>query len=97
MKYCFDIDLTICQTSGTDYEGAMPFQERIKKIQGLIAEGHEVIFYTARGFESGTDWREITINQLIDWGFVNPVVFFSKPSADFYIDDKAIQSEDYFE
>ena len=43
MRYCFDIDGTIC-TPGTckscQYEGATPKKDRIEKINKLYDEGH---------------------------------------------------------
>jgi hypothetical protein len=90
MKFCFDIDGTICSNTFGAYELALPFYERIEHINRLISQGHEVIFLTARGSETGLDWSLLTKNQLIDWGIKNPQVFFGKPSADVYIDDRGI-------
>ena len=38
MKIYIDIDDTICKGSGLDYTKAIPFKDRIKKINKLISE-----------------------------------------------------------
>ena len=95
MKYCFDIDGTICTNTSGKYSLAVAIPERIAHIQELIRKGHEVSFFTARGSTTGTDWREVTTDQLVEWGIVNPVIFFGKPEADLFVDDKATNSEEY--
>ena len=46
MRYCFDIDGTIC-TPGTckscQYEGATPKKDRIEYVNKLYDEGHYII------------------------------------------------------
>ena len=58
MRYCFDIDGTIC-TPGTckscQYEGATPKKERIEKINKLYEEGHYIIYMTARAMGRNHD------------------------------------------
>ena len=50
MRYCVDIDGTICsQTVGRDYHKAMPWWERIATINKLYDEGHNITYFTARG------------------------------------------------
>jgi hypothetical protein len=93
--YCFDIDDTICMTIGTNYKDAKPIKQRIVRINTLFREGHIIKLFTARGSESGIDWREITEIQLTDWGLNYTELIFGKPAADFYIDDKAINEGDF--
>lgn len=90
MKYCFDIDGTICTNTFGEYEKAQPFIDRIHRINHLIGEGHTVVFLTARGSETGINWSDLTHRQLSAWGIENPQIFFGKPSADIYIDDRGI-------
>ena len=92
-KYCFDIDGTLCTNTYGDYGLAKPYPARIEVVKKLIALGHIVFFYTARGSETGLDWSHLTRSQLVEWGIDDPIIFFGKPSADIYIDDKAINSE----
>ena len=95
MKYCFDIDGTICTFTDGKYENAEPYLSRIKHVVQLIESGHEVVFHTARGSETGIDWSEFTKNQLEHWGLLNPVVYYGKPSANLYIDDRAVSDLNY--
>lgn len=99
MKYCFDIDGTICTNTNGEYEKAIPFKERILKINELFDDGHKIIFNTGRGMGSGKGgeyWRDLTVNQLNNWGVKYHQLFMSKPSSDFYIDDKGIKDEEFF-
>jgi carbamoyl-phosphate synthase large subunit len=92
---CFDIDETLCTSPGIDYELAMPINERIVKVNSLYAEGHTIKLYTARGSKTGKDLRVLTENQLNAWGLNYHELAFGKPFADFYIDDKAINSDNF--
>jgi hypothetical protein len=95
--YCFDIDGTICSNTDGDYTRAIPFNNRITKIQSLESQGHTIIFFTARGSKTGIDWSDLTVKQLISWGFRDPVVQFSKPFADIYVDDRAHNDIAFFQ
>tara|TARA_R110002074_G_scaffold401623_2_gene600397 strand:- start:355 stop:651 length:297 start_codon:yes stop_codon:yes gene_type:complete len=95
--YC-DIDETICKTPDSrDYSQAKPIYERIAKINDLYNKGHTIIYWTARGTVTGTDWREITEQQLTRWLVKYHELHFGKPAYDLFIDDKNINSERFFE
>lgn len=96
MKYIVDIDNTICQTEGNDYNNSKPMLDRIKKINALYDEGHSVIYWTARGGTTGIDWTDKTHSQLAAWGCKYDEIRMKKPSYDIWIDDKAINSEEFF-
>jgi hypothetical protein len=51
--------------------------------------------YTARGSTTGIDWRELTVKQLAEWGVPYDELVMGKPTADVYIDDRAINSMDW--
>jgi hypothetical protein len=94
--YYIDIDDTICTLSGSmQYETAKPILAAIDKVNKLYAEGHEIIFWTARGTRSGLDWRQLTESQLLSWGVQYHELKFGKPAYDFFIDDKNINSRDW--
>ena len=102
MRYCFDIDGTICSTpinkeGKPDYKNAKPIIYIRDYINNLFDQGNFIIFQTARGKSSGIDWTEFTENQLKSWGFKYTVLFklFCKPTADIFIDDKAINVSDW--
>jgi len=94
MKFVFDIDGTIC-THEKDYSMARPYQKRITKINKLHNKGHHICLFTARGSETGLDWRKITENQLLLWDVRYDVLLLGKPAADFYVDDKGINDKDF--
>lgn len=97
MKYIIDIDGTICSHE-KDYNDALPFRERIDKINKLYDEGHYILYDTARGSGTGTDWKEITRNQLKAWGAkYHELLVGRKPFGDVYVDDKAVTLSDFFQ
>ena len=93
--YCFDIDETICHTQGTDYRAATPIVVRIQKINSLFAAGNTIKILTARGSQTGIDWRALTEKQLKAWGVNYHELHLSKPFADYYVDDKAVKDTDF--
>ena len=44
MKYCFDIDGTICTNTNGDYESAKPIENRINLINDLYEKENEIIY-----------------------------------------------------
>tara|TARA_X000000368_G_scaffold22735_1_gene17554 strand:- start:4625 stop:4921 length:297 start_codon:yes stop_codon:yes gene_type:complete len=95
--YCFDIDDTICKTNGENYEEAEPIIKRIEYINKLYDQGNKIIFYTARGYVTKIDWREVTLKQLEDWNVKYNELIPGKPHADVYVDDKGIKDSDFFD
>jgi SAM-dependent methyltransferase len=95
MIYCFDIDGTLCTNTEGEYELAEPFSDVIARVNGLYEDGHRILLYTARGSTTGIDWREATERQLASWGAKYHELFFGKPTADLYIDDKAVNFLDW--
>ena len=95
MTYCFDIDGTLCSNTEGDYESAKPFQGVIADVNQLFAEGHHILLYTARGVTTGIDWRGLTEHQMEEWNVHYHALFMGKPTADIYIDDKAVNILDW--
>ena len=89
MIYYVDIDNTICITTSADYSLSVPISSSIDKINRLYDEGNTIVYYTARGGTTKTDWREHTEKQLKNWGCRYTSLDLSKPQFDFIIDDKA--------
>lgn len=100
MIYVIDIDGTICtQTNNVNnrnYDKAIPLIERINKVNKLYEEGNQIIYFTSRGSGSGIDWKEFTEKQLMNWKVKYHKLIFGKPSGDIFIDDKSINSIDWF-
>ena len=102
MRYCFDIDGTICDTPQTkegkpDYLNARPFPYMVERVNQLYDEGNYIILQTARGRGSGIDQTQLTMEQLERWGVkyseIEPM--FHKPHAHIFIDDKGINVEEW--
>jgi hypothetical protein len=90
-----DIDDTICETNGMDYATAKPWPESIEKVNKLYEAGHHIVYWTARGVKTGIDWREVTENQLKEWGAKYHELRLTKPPYDVFIDDKVINTRDW--
>ena len=103
MKYCFDLDGTICDTPlrpsdlKPGYLESTPYLFMVEQVNRLYDEGNKIIIMTARGRGSGIDWTDLTIEQLDRWGvkYHDLEPMFHKPTADLFIDDKAINVEDW--
>ena len=103
MKYCFDLDGTICNTPlrpsdlKPGYLESTPFPFMVEQVNKLYDEGNYIIIMTARGRGSGIDWTSLTLKQLETWGVkyheLEPM--FHKPTADIFIDDKGINVEEW--
>jgi len=96
MIYCFDIDGTLCETSGNKYPDAIPIPAAIEEVRRLYEEGHTIKMFTARGTTSKIDWTELTIQQLKEWGApYHELIMNVKPSFDIMIDDRAINAVEW--
>jgi hypothetical protein len=109
MVYYVDIDNTICyypegatkQHPGIDepipdYDKALPYLERIGKINKLFNSNHIVVYWTARGTVTGLDLYDKTLEQLQQWGCEFTELKLGKPYYDLFIDDRNINSETFF-
>ena len=103
MKYCFDLDGTICDTPlrkedlKPGYLESTPYPFMVEQVNQLYDEGNHIIIMTARGRGSGIDWTKLTIEQLDRWGvkYHDLEPMFHKPTADIFIDDKGINVEEW--
>ena len=92
--YCFDIDGTIC-TTDCDYRDAKPFLHVIKYINKLYQLNNQIIMFTSRGSKSRKDWYEFTKKQIDDWGLNYHKLIMGKPQADYFIDDRGINIDNF--
>ena len=101
MVIYIDIDETICTHEDEDpslprnYRNATPIVENIQKANKLYDSGATIVYWTARGTLTGMDWTELTVKQLNDWGCKYHEVKLGKPYYDLFIDDKAMNVEDW--
>ena len=91
-----DIDNTITKTEGCDYENCQPLFYRIEKINKLYDDNHIIVYWTARGSGSGKQLFRLTYDQLVSWNAKFHELKMGKPVFDLFIDDKVINSENYF-
>ena len=98
MIYCFDLDNTLCSWEKDGrYENAQPYLDRITVVNRLYEQGHKILIDTARGTLHNKDWSEVTEKQLKKWGVKYHLLRTGmKLYADRYIDDKAINSQEFF-
>lgn len=105
MKYVVDIDGTICEhVNNPGFGTGDVYYDRIRKLNKLFDDGNEIVYYTARGMgefggstcNSYKMWYNYTINQLNEWGCKYTHIIMGKYSGDIYIDDKGINSDDFF-
>jgi hypothetical protein len=89
---CVDLDGTLCTNTFGEYESAEPFPWAIERVNGLARAGHRIVIFTARGTATGIDWDAVTRGQLERWGVAFDELRFGKPSADVYIDDRAVHT-----
>ena len=95
MKIFVDIDNTICKTKGTDYLKAKPILENIKKINKLYNDGHEIIYWTARGSITKINHYDLTLKQLKTWNCLfHSLSVGEKPFYDLLICDKTKRIEE---
>ena len=76
-KIFIDCDETICHSPPPDaqgqraYDQAKPWWDNIAKANRLYDQGHYIVYWTARGTQTGIDWKEVTQQQLIPLNISN--------------------------
>lgn len=101
MRICIDIDGTICSLKqpGEIYKDLLPLKGAAQKIKSLRQQGCYIIFCTARHMKTCNSNVGMVIARegaaLIEWlkkhEFEYDELWFGKPYAHVYIDDKALQ------
>jgi len=93
-QFVFDIDGVIAmKREDLDYGQAGPNEKMIKIVNQLYDWGNKIVLFTARGYVTGIDWREVTEKQMADWGVKYHELHMGKPNADYYVDDKMLSLE----
>ncbi len=91
---CFDIDGVIANlTPNNNYELASCNYEVVELINDLKLQGFKIVLYTARGSKTGIDWTELTKTQMKEWNVNYDELYFGKPAALYYVDDRLISIE----
>ena len=100
LRVCFDIDNTLVsepQMPG-DYSSVEPITKNIEFLRFLKSQGHTIILQTARRMKTHggnvgklvAEVGKITFDTLEKFNIPYDEIYFGKPYADMYIDDKAI-------
>lgn len=107
MRICIDIDGTICPLKQTNdlYSDLLPFEGAAEKIKSLKESGNYIIFCTARHMKTCNSNVGLVVaregQNLINWlskhGFEYDELWFGKPYAHVYIDDRAFQFQGSWE
>ncbi len=105
MKIVIDLDGTICpvKENGQSYRDLKPHPGAAEKISELRMAGHYIIIQTARNMATcesniGKVMRnvgKITLDWLEEHQIQYDEIYFGKPNADLYIDDRAFRYQSW--
>lgn len=94
MRIVVDIDGYLVSES-VDVPHRVPFVNNIRKVNKLYDLGHEIILHTARGMKSTGNavasdkkYRQLTEEQLTNFGVKFHSLYFGKPNGEVYLDNK---------
>jgi capsule biosynthesis phosphatase len=104
-RIAIDLDGTICpvKAPSASYADLVPNPGAVERIRELRSAGYYVIILTARNMATceGNLGRvmknvgRITLNWLEQHGVEYDEIYFGKPNADLYIDDRAFRFSDW--
>lgn len=99
-RVCFDLDNTLVTFPKVygDYTTVEPIEKNIRMAQYIKKLGNTIIIHTARRMKTHNgnvgklllDIGKITFDTIEKYNIPCDEIYFGKPDADFYIDDKAI-------
>ena len=110
--FCIDIDGTLTEPHKGAPWDAIPRYDRISKVNTLYDNGATIYLMTARGFihsnaihdnisaaqtEADNFARSKTEAQLTKWGVKYHKLYFGKPRAVLYVDDRAMTDHEFFQ
>ncbi len=101
MRIVIDLDGTICpiKKQGQQYEDLLPLDGAVEKINELRKSGHYVIIQTARNMatQEGNLGKvmqnigKVTLDWLARHKIYYDEIYFGKPNAHLYIDDRGFR------
>jgi capsule biosynthesis phosphatase len=99
-RICFDLDNTLVTypVIPNDYSTCLPIQKNIDFLKYLKKMGNTIIIHTARRMKThksnlgrvNADIGKLTFDMLDKMDIPYDEIYFGKPDADFYIDDKGV-------
>lgn len=101
MRIVIDLDGTICPVKGEgeEYGALKPHPGAVEKLRMLHEAGHYIIIQTARNMKTcesnlGKVMKnvgKVTLEWLERYGIPYDEIYFGKPNAEIYIDDRALR------
>jgi len=101
MRIAIDLDGVLCPIKKPDqsYADLKPLPGAVEKLRELKAAGHYIIILTARHMRTCNSNIGLVTKRIgkltLDWldkhGFEYDEIFFGKPNAEVYIDDRAFR------
>ena len=101
MRIAIDLDGTICAIKKPEesYADVYPLPGAKETIHQLRKQGHYIIIQTARNMATCQsnlgrvikNIGKITLDWLDQWGIEYDEIYFGKPNAEVYLDDRAIR------
>lgn len=101
MRIAIDLDGVICRVKKPDesYASVEPLPDAVERVQELRRAGHYVIITTARNMatcESNMgkvmkNVGKLTLDWLERYGVEYDEIYFGKPNAEVYVDDRAVR------
>lgn len=101
MRISIDLDGTICpiKEPNQSYADLKPLPGAVERIRGLRAAGHYIIITTARNMATcqsnvGKVMKnvgKITLDWLEKYGVEYDEIYFGKPNAEIYLDDRGVR------
>lgn len=105
MRIAIDLDGTICpiKRDGESYGDLQPIPGAAERIRALRQAGHYIIILTARNMQTCNsnvgrvlkNVGKLTLEWLDRHGIEYDEIYFGKPNAEVYIDDRAIRFSDW--
>lgn len=105
MRIVIDLDGTICpiKQKHETYADLKPYPGAVEKMRALRQAGHYLIISTARNMATcdsnlGKVMRnvgKITLDWLEQHGIPYDEIYFGKPNAEVYLDDRALRFSDW--
>ncbi len=105
MRIVIDLDGTICPIKENDgkYEDLIPLAGAVERINELKQAGHYIIILTARNMATQQsnvgkvmkNIGKVTLDWLEKYQIAYDEIYFGKPNAHVYIDDRALRFSDW--
>lgn len=105
MRIVIDLDGTICpiKEKHQTYADLVPLPGAVERLHTLKAAGHYLIIQTARNMATQQsnlgrvvkNIGKVTLDWLEDHNIPYDEIYFGKPNADLYIDDRALRFENW--